>query len=53
MPFISKEDLEKWTMTRWAGNLTRPAGEFGLTLEEIKRANINKLEQRDHGDRVG
>ena len=52
MPFISKEDLEKWTMTRWAGNLTRPLT-LEEMLEEIKRANINKLEQRDHGDRVG
>ena len=44
---------EKWIMTRWAGKLTRLAGEFGLTLEEIMRANINKLERRDRGDRVG
>jgi NTP pyrophosphatase (non-canonical NTP hydrolase) len=49
--FKRKEFL--WELGDCLHYLTRIVDEFGFTLDEVMQANMDKLERRDRGERVG
>lgn len=50
---VPDRDKFVWELGDVLHYLTRIASEFGYTLEEIMQANVDKLEARDRGKRVG